>query len=58
MREGPNAHPPLNMHRALIFNGVFVFALSLSVLLLNFHGRQARRALDEQRAKEDAPVDC
>jgi hypothetical protein len=34
------------MHRAIVFNGIWVFAATLLVFFL--HGRQARRELDEQ----------
>jgi FLVCR family MFS transporter 7 len=47
LREGPDAHPPLNMRRALIFNGVFV--MSCSALIFLVQGRQARKELDEQK---------
>ncbi|KAN0135398.1 MFS general substrate transporter [Lactarius tabidus] len=39
-------NPPLNMHRAIVFNGILVFAISLLVFFLR--GRQVRRELDEQ----------
>ncbi|KAH8994743.1 MFS general substrate transporter [Lactarius hatsudake] len=39
-------NPPLNMHRAIVFNGIAVFAISLLVFFLR--GRQTRRELDEQ----------
>ncbi|KAI9442617.1 MFS general substrate transporter [Lactarius indigo] len=39
-------NPPLNMHRAIVFNGIVVFAVSLLVFFLR--GRQTRRELDEQ----------
>ncbi|KAI9455439.1 MFS general substrate transporter [Lactarius psammicola] len=40
------ANPPLNMHRAIVFNGILVFAISLLVFFLR--GQQLRRKLDEQ----------
>lgn len=47
LRADPETgNPPLNMHRAIMFNGIFVFAVSLLVYFLR--GQQARRALDEQ----------
>ncbi|KAJ7036834.1 major facilitator superfamily domain-containing protein [Mycena alexandri] len=46
LRAGPNQNPPLNMHRALIFNGAFVLAASASVFALR--GKQVRKELDEQ----------
>ena len=47
LRAGPNANPPLNMRRALIFNGVVVMSCSSFVFLIQ--GRQARKELDEQK---------
>ncbi|KAJ7183293.1 major facilitator superfamily domain-containing protein [Mycena filopes] len=46
LRAGTNGKPPLNMHRALIFNGAFVLAGSASVFILR--GKQVRTELDEQ----------
>ncbi|KAI0772495.1 MFS general substrate transporter [Trametes elegans] len=46
LREGPNANPPLNLHRAVIFQGVFVTAVVALVYLLE--GKQTRRAVDEE----------
>ncbi|THH16733.1 hypothetical protein EW146_g3954 [Bondarzewia mesenterica] len=46
LRAQPTADPPLHMHRAIIFNAVFVaFAASLVFWL---EGRQARREKDEK----------
>ncbi|KAF8629274.1 hypothetical protein AX17_005852 [Amanita inopinata Kibby_2008] len=50
LRRGPDASPPLNMHRALIFNGVVVAATALIVLFLK--GKQERKVLDEQKLKQ------
>ncbi|KAK7461987.1 hypothetical protein VKT23_008419 [Stygiomarasmius scandens] len=48
LRAGPDADPPLNMHRALIFQGAFVMAVVFLVLLLQ--GKQTRKEMDEQNA--------
>ncbi|EPQ51930.1 MFS general substrate transporter [Gloeophyllum trabeum ATCC 11539] len=46
LRAGPDANPPYNMRRALIFNGAFVWgAIAFGI---PFKGQQTRRALDEQ----------
>jgi FLVCR family MFS transporter 7 len=47
LRAGPDANPPLNMHKALIFNGVVV--VSCSSLVFMIQGKQARKVLDEQK---------
>ena len=47
LRGGPDADPPLNMRRALIFNGVIVATISSLVFFIQ--GRQARKELDEQK---------
>lgn len=52
LRAGPNADPPLNMHNAAIFQGVFVCVAVVTVVGLR--GTQTRRKLDEQRAAEAA----
>lgn len=44
LRASDSASPPLNMHRSLIFLGVFICVVVSSVLLLR--GRQARRETD------------
>ncbi|KAI5890517.1 MFS general substrate transporter [Schizophyllum commune H4-8] len=54
LRAGPDADPPLNMHRATIFNGVFIFVTSALVLLLK--GRQRRRQADETQGREQGPT--
>ncbi|KAI0668890.1 MFS general substrate transporter [Trametes maxima] len=46
LREGPNANPPLNMHRSAIFQGVLVTAVIVFVYLVE--GKQTRRAQDEE----------
>ncbi|KAF5380571.1 hypothetical protein D9615_004653 [Tricholomella constricta] len=47
LRAGPTANPPLNMHRALIFNGTIIM-ISASLIFL-IHGRQVRKERDEQK---------
>ncbi|TFY82793.1 hypothetical protein EWM64_g1222 [Hericium alpestre] len=49
LRAPSTASPPLNMHRAIIFNGAWVFASCWFVFL--FNGRQARRERDERMLK-------
>ncbi|KAJ7163873.1 MFS general substrate transporter, partial [Mycena crocata] len=46
LRAGVDARPPLNMHRALIFNGAFTLSMALSVFLIR--GKQVRKELDEK----------
>ena len=55
LRAGPNASPPLNMRRSLIFLGVVV--LSLSSLIFFLRGEQRRKAMDEQKLKESIEAD-
>ena len=50
LRAGPEADPPFNMHRAIIFEGAF--ALSVSALVFALEGKQRRRELDEQRMQQ------
>ena len=45
LRAGPDANPPLNMRKALIFHGVIICAVSLLVFALK--GKQNRRERDE-----------
>jgi len=54
LRAGPDADPPLNMKRALIFNSAFISATTL--LSIPFTGAQTRRKLDEQKAKDAAAL--
>jgi len=54
LRAGPNAEPPLNMRRGLIFNGAFVLASVLLVLLIK--GEQVRKTLDEEKLAEARAV--
>ena len=44
LRAPESASPPQNMHRALIFNGVTILAVTVTIFL--FHGRQRRREKD------------
>jgi MFS family permease len=50
LRAGPNDSPPLNMKRAMIFQGAVVLALSSLIFLVR--GEQRRKAMDEQKLKE------
>ncbi|KIK67132.1 hypothetical protein GYMLUDRAFT_217102 [Collybiopsis luxurians FD-317 M1] len=50
LRASPDASPPLNMRRGLIFNGVFVMTSVLSVWLIK--GEQVRKKIDEEKAVE------
>ncbi|TCD60820.1 hypothetical protein EIP91_009489 [Steccherinum ochraceum] len=50
LRGSETANPPLNMHRALIFQGAFICGSVVLVVFLK--GRQARREMDEMKAKE------
>ena len=54
LRAGPDANPPLNMKRALIFNAAFISGTTL--LAIPFTGAQTRRKLDEQKAKDAAAL--
>ena len=49
LRAGPNAHPPLNMRNALIFQSSIICVVSLSVIGLK--GKQSRRERDEMEAE-------
>ncbi|TFK68705.1 MFS general substrate transporter [Pluteus cervinus] len=56
LRAGPAANPPLNMHRALIFNGSLVLPVTSLIFLLR--GKQVRKELDEEmqhRAQVEEP---
>ncbi|KAF7428316.1 hypothetical protein PC9H_007537 [Pleurotus ostreatus] len=50
LRAGPDANPPLNMHQAIMFNGIFIFVSSFLVLFLK--GDMVRKARDEERNQE------
>lgn len=52
LRAGADADPPMNMHRGLIFNGAFVLASALLILLIK--GEQVRKTLDEEMARAAA----
>ncbi|KAK2467890.1 hypothetical protein APHAL10511_000185 [Amanita phalloides] len=52
LRASPNASPPLNMHRALIFNGII--AAVAAALAFPVQGRQDRKRLDELKLRESA----
>ncbi|KAF7298232.1 MFS general substrate transporter [Mycena chlorophos] len=47
LRATPSANPPLNMRKALIFNGAFIMIVASSVFFLR--GKQMRKVLDRQR---------
>lgn len=49
LRAPDSASPPQNMHRALIFSGVTVFTLAMSVFV--FRGHQRRREMDARQAE-------
>lgn len=49
MRASDSANPPQNMHRAMIFQGVFVCALVFATSVLR--GEQKRRRVDEHHAQ-------
>ncbi|KXN90846.1 Major facilitator superfamily domain-containing protein 7-a [Leucoagaricus sp. SymC.cos] len=50
LRADENATPPLNMHRALIFNGSFIMVASSLIFFLR--GKQARKLSDEEKLKQ------
>ncbi|PFH46175.1 hypothetical protein AMATHDRAFT_77780 [Amanita thiersii Skay4041] len=50
LRAGPDAQPPLNMRRALIFNGTFVAVTASLVIFVR--GKQERKQLDEDKIRE------
>ena len=54
LRAGPDANPPLNMHRAFIFQGALVCGTVASSVALR--GRQARREMDERVLMGDAAL--
>jgi hypothetical protein len=51
LRANQDAHPPLNMHRSLIFNGVFVMVPMLFIFLMK--GKQVRKEMDEKELLEE-----
>ena len=54
LRAGPDANPPLNMRRAVIFQASVVSAAVAFIYAIE--GKQTRRAQDE--AKRDAAVEA
>ncbi|KAI0789189.1 major facilitator superfamily domain-containing protein [Abortiporus biennis] len=52
LRAPESSNPPKNMHKALIFQGVFVLGSLVFVMLLQ--GKQKRREMDELRMKESS----
>ncbi|KZO95536.1 MFS general substrate transporter [Calocera viscosa TUFC12733] len=50
LRASADANPPLNMHRAIIFQAIVVLVLCAAVFGLE--GRQARREMDKEKAEE------
>ncbi|EKM52316.1 uncharacterized protein PHACADRAFT_211587 [Phanerochaete carnosa HHB-10118-sp] len=52
LRGGPDAHPPFNMHRGLIFQGILVCCTVFTVFGLK--GKHARREMDERAMQEAA----
>jgi MFS transporter, FLVCR family, MFS-domain-containing protein 7 len=52
LRGGPDAHPPLNMLKALIFMGVFAMVICSLIFLLR--GEQKRKMMDEEKLRESA----
>lgn len=50
LTAGPEANPPYNMRRALVFNGAFVMACASLIFLLR--GQQRRKERDEQKYQD------
>ncbi|KAL0956303.1 hypothetical protein HGRIS_002460 [Hohenbuehelia grisea] len=50
LRAGPDAAPPLNMHKALIFNGAFLMGSAALIFLVE--GKMTRKARDEEKNME------
>ena len=50
LRDGPDASPPLNMRRSLIFIGVWGMVVGASVFFI--HGKQVRRERDIAMAQK------
>ncbi|KAJ7262229.1 major facilitator superfamily domain-containing protein [Mycena haematopus] len=50
LRAGPDANPPLNMRRALIFNGTVVLVTCCSIFFI--HGRQTRKQIDQEKRRQ------
>ncbi|KAJ6553575.1 major facilitator superfamily domain-containing protein [Mycena vulgaris] len=55
LRAGLGGHPPLNMHRALIFSGACVLSTALSVFLIR--GKQVRKEMDEKMQRRSRQTD-
>jgi len=51
LRASATAYPPLNMHKALIFNGVFIFLMCISIFFIR--GVQVRRKNDVRMANQE-----
>lgn len=50
LRAGPDASPPLNMKKHLVFQGVIVLVICATIFLL--HGVQRRKVADEEKMQE------
>jgi len=50
LRASPTASPPLNMHKALIFNGVFIMLMCTPAFFIR--GTQVRRENDVRMGQE------
>lgn len=50
LRAGPDANPPLNMHRALVFNGSIVMISCGCVFFLR--GKQTRKQVDQEKQQQ------
>ena len=55
LRASPDAHPPLNMLKALTFMGVFAMVICFFIILLR--GEQKRKMMDEAKIKESAVLE-
>ena len=54
LRAGPDAHPPLNMLKALIFMGVSAMVICSLIILVR--GDQKRKMMDKEKLKESESV--
>ena len=50
LRAGPDASPPLNMHRAIVFQAAIV--CSAVATIYTIEGKQTRRVQDEARRRQ------
>ncbi|KAF7351184.1 MFS general substrate transporter [Mycena sanguinolenta] len=50
LRAGLDANPPLNMHRALIFNGTVVLTTCCSIFFMR--GKQTRKQVDQEKRRQ------